>query len=87
MVMPSRPRFHRFTRLYATISQEEDAFTVAVRLLNHLKPNQVVWGEEPATSVEMASAMINALAEQFAIPQSCIAIKIRMASFKQGTLH
>jgi hypothetical protein len=87
MAQPSTLRSRQFTRLYATISQDEDTFMVAVKLLHHLRPAEGVWGEEIASSLEMASAMIEGLAQEFAIPQKCIAIKIQMLSFKQGTMH
>jgi hypothetical protein len=77
----------RFTRLYATVCQEEGAFTVTVRLLNHRNRSQVAWGEEIAETVEVASAMIGALAREFSIAEKCIAIELRMASLKEGTLH
>jgi hypothetical protein len=76
-----------FTRLYATISQEGDLFMVTVRLMHHRGRSKGLWGEELADSVETAGSMIAALAEQHSIPEKCIAIKIRMSSFKDGTLH
>ena len=56
---------HVYTRLHARITQEEGAFTVSVRLLNHLKQDQKAWGQEVAVSIDMASVMINSIAEQF----------------------
>jgi hypothetical protein len=76
-----------FTRLYATVCQEEGAFTVTVRLLNHRNQSQVAWGEEIAETVEVASSMIGALAREFSIAEKYIAIELRMASLKEGTLH
>ena len=73
--------------LYAIICQEEGAFTVTVRLLNHRNQSQVAWGEEIAETVEVASSMIGALAREFSIAEKCIAIELRMASLKEGTLH
>jgi hypothetical protein len=73
--------------LYATVCQEEGAFTVTVRLLNHRNQSQVAWGEEIAETVEVASSMIGALAREFSIAEKCIAIELRMASLKEGTLH
>jgi hypothetical protein len=69
---------HGFTRLYAHIVEEDDAFTVRVRMLNHLKQEQSCWGEEIAPTFDMASSMIESLASQFSIPQNCISIKIMM---------
>ena len=56
-----------FTRLHARITQEDGAFTVSVRMLNHLKHDEKVWGEEIATSIDMASLMIDSIAKQFCI--------------------
>jgi hypothetical protein len=76
-----------FTRLYARICQEHGAYTVTVKLQNHRKKSESAWGEEIATSVEAASSMIGALAEQFSIPQKCISIDIGMEKFSDGTRH
>jgi hypothetical protein len=81
------PGVGTFTRLYAKISQEDGAFTVSVRLQNHLKKSETAWGEELAPSIEVASSMINALAAQFSIPQEHISIAIRMETYRDGTLH
>lgn len=78
---------HGFTRLYAHIVQEDGAFVVRVRLLNHLKQEERAWGEEIAPTFEMASLMIECLANRFSIAQSCISIKIVMLRFKDGTIH
>jgi hypothetical protein len=76
-----------FTRLHAHIVEEDGAFTVRVRMLNHLKEGQSYWGEEIAETFEMASLMIKSLAHQFSIPQNCISIKLAMRRFEDGTLH
>ena len=76
-----------FTRLHAHIVEEDGAFTVRVRMLNHLKLEQSYWGEETAATFETASSMIGSLANQFSIPQACISIKLVMRRFKDGTLH
>jgi hypothetical protein len=34
------------TRLFACISEEEDCYTVQVRLSNETKPEDSAWGEE-----------------------------------------
>jgi hypothetical protein len=78
---------HAFTRLHARITQENGAFTVSIRMLNHLKPDDRGWGKETASSVEMASTMIGQLAAQFSIPQSAISIKFVMENFRDGTQH
>ena len=76
-----------FTRLHARITQEEGAFTVSVRLLNHLKQDERAWGQEIATSIDMASCMIDSIAKQFCISQKCISVSIVMDNFKDGTFH
>jgi len=76
-----------FTRLYAKVYQEDGAFTVIVRLKNHLKPTEAVWGEEVVDTIEMASSMIGDLAAEFSIPQEYISIDIRMENASGGTLH
>ena len=83
----SRNSLPTFTRLNARISQEEGAFTVSVRMHNHLNSEHRAWGVETATSIEMASGMIGQIAEQFSIPQNCISINIVMNNFREGTLH
>jgi hypothetical protein len=76
-----------FTRLAARIREEDGAFTVTVRLQNHRKKSEAAWGQEFAPSIEMASSMIGALAEQFSIPQKRISIHIDIENFRDGTLH
>jgi hypothetical protein len=76
-----------FTRLYVKIRQEDGAFTILVRLQNHLKTEEAAWGQETAATIEIASSMIGALAEQYSIPQQCISIDIGMENFRDGTLH
>ena len=76
-----------FTRLYARVTEEDGAFTVSVRLLNHLKRGEGAWGEEIAPSIDMASCMIDEIAKNFCISQSCISIRIIMKNFKDGTFH
>jgi hypothetical protein len=76
-----------FTRLYAKVYQEDGAFTVSVRLRNHLKPTEAVWGEEVVDTIEMAGSMIGDLAAEFSIPQEYISIDIRMENATGGTLH
>lgn len=76
-----------FTRLYAHIIEEDGAFTVRVRMLNHLKNNECCWGEEIAATFDIASLMVGSLASQFSIPRGCISIKIVMRNYKEGTMH
>ena len=78
---------HVYTRLHARITQEQGAFTVSVRMLNHLKQGERAWGEEIASSIDMASLMIDSIAEQFGIKQNCISVNIVMDNFKDGTFH
>ena len=78
---------HTYTRLHARITQEEGAFTVSVRLLNHIKQDEKAWGEEIAISIDKASLMIDSIAEQFCIPQKYISVSIVMDNFKDGTFH
>ncbi len=76
-----------FTRLDARIIQEENVFTLTVRLFDHRRQGEGAWGEEIAPSIHSASRMIDALAQKFSIPQQDIYIKIVMDSFKNGTFH
>jgi hypothetical protein len=78
---------HTYTRLHARITQEEGAFTVRVRMLNHLKQGERAWGEEIAPSIDMASVMIDSIAKQFCISQNCISVSIVMNNVKDGTFH
>ena len=73
-----------FTRLHAHIVEEDGAFTVRVRMLNHLNPNQSCWGEEIAATFDAASLMIGSLASNFSIPRNCISIKIGCFISKMG---
>jgi hypothetical protein len=78
---------HTFTPLHARITQEEGAFTVSVRMHNHLNRGEGAWGEEIATSIEVATSMIDSLAKRFCISQNCISVRIVMSNFKDGTFH
>ena len=81
------PRSVHFTRLHAQIIEEDGAFTVRVRMLNHLNEDECAWGEKTAATFDRASLMIGSLASEFAIPQRSISIKIVMRRFKDGTIH
>ena len=78
---------HAYTRLHARITQEEGAFTVSVRLLNHLKQGEGAWGEEIAPSIDIATTMIGSIAERFGIEQKGISVRIVMEKFRDGTFH
>ena len=77
----------RFTDLFASISEEDDSYTVQVRLYDRTKPDNAAWGEEIADSVETASMLVGALAAEFSIPQARIEIEIRMNNMTSGTRH
>ena len=76
-----------FTRLNANIVEEDGAFTVSVRIFNHLKTKDGVWGQEIAATFDMASLMVGSLASQFSIPEKCVSIKIVMQRYRDGTVH
>ena len=76
-----------FTRLHARITEEDGTFTVSVRLLNHLKQGEGAWGEEIATSIDVASSMIDSIAKNCGVSQNCISVSIVMNKFKDVTFH
>jgi len=76
-----------FTDLFASIREEDDGYTVQVRLYDPTKPENAAWGEEVADSVETASMLVEALATEFSIPQARIKIEIRMNKMTDGTRH
>ena len=43
-----RKSSHQFTNLSVRITQEDDGFTVQVRLYSQVSPENTAWGEEPA---------------------------------------
>ncbi len=77
----------RYTHLLACINQEEDGYSIRVKLYNETKPRKMAWGEEITDSIETASRLIGALAEQFSIPESCIDIEVQLDDLKAGTRH
>ena len=81
------PQDFTFTRLHAHITEEDGAFTLNIRMLNHLKPEERAWGQEIVATIDMASSMIGSVAKEFSIEQNSISIKIVMSNFKDGTLH
>jgi hypothetical protein len=74
-----------FTRLDPRIIQEENLFTVTVRLFDHRRQGEGAWGEEITTSVDSASRMIDAIAQKYSISQKHISISIVMENFTNGT--
>ena len=76
-----------FTRMHANIVDEDGAFTVSVRIFNHLKKTEAAWGQEIAATFDMASLMVGSLADQFSIPQNCVSITIVMWRHRDGTIH
>jgi hypothetical protein len=77
----------RYTHLFACISEDDDGYTVQVRLSNSTKPENTAWGEEMADSFETASMLVAALAAEFSIDQERIKIEIRLEKITGGTLH
>lgn len=80
---------HRFTHLFARITEEDGGYVIQVRLHNDVtaSPDDAVWGEEIADSIEIASAMIVELATRFAITQDRITLEIRMEDIAENTHH
>ena len=76
-----------YTHLFACISEEEDGYTVRVRLHNQMKQRNGAHGEEIADTLETASMLIAALVAEFSIPQDCIEIEILMQKMADGTRH
>jgi hypothetical protein len=77
----------RYTHLFATISEDDGGFTVQVKLHTNGKSSKAAWGQEIADSFETASSLIEALAHDFSIAQTCIKIEIRMSRMTEGTRH
>lgn len=82
-----RKSSHQFTNLSVRITQEDDGFTVQVRLYSQVSPENTAWGEEPADSLEAASMMVEALAAEFSILAAQIKIDILMQDPRAGTRH
>ena len=76
-----------FTSLFACICEEEDGYTIQLRLLNEAQPQYNVWGEEIADSFEAAATLISSVAAQFSISQERIRIQIRMLDITEGARH
>jgi hypothetical protein len=86
-LVESKSGASRYTNLFACISEEEDGYSVQVRLYNEVKPENTAWGEEMADSLETASRLVGALAAEFSIMQARIKIEIRMHNTTTGTRH
>ena len=85
--MEAKTGVSRYTHLFARISEEEDGYTILVRLYSKQTPRNAAWGEEIADSLETASMLVAALAAEFSIPETCIKLEIRMHNFADGTRH
>lgn len=77
----------RYTHLTAWVVEEEDGYSVQVRLHHETKPANAAWGEEISDSLETASALLHALAAEFSIPQSRVEIRLRLENLRDGTRH
>jgi hypothetical protein len=77
----------RYTHLTAWVTKEEDGYILQVRLHHETKPASAAWGEEISDSLEMASALLQALAAKFSIPQSRVALHLRLENLQDGTRH
>ena len=84
---PRKPNAPRYTHLSALLSQEDGCFTVQIRLYDEASPNKGICGEEIADSIETASALLDTLAEAYAIPQHRIKIRVQMENAREGTRH
>ena len=83
----SEPDEVRYTHLTAWVNEEDDSYIVQVRLHHETKPANAAWGEEISDSLETASALLQTLAEKYAIPQSRIDIRLRLEKLQDGTRH
>ena len=79
----------QFTHLFARITEEDDCYVVQVRLHNETTPpfEGELRGEEDVESIESATEMIAALAEEFSIPQERIKLELRMEDILENTRH
>ncbi len=76
-----------YSHLSARNSQEDDGYTVQVKLRSELNPSETAWGEEVADSLEEASLLLVRLAARFSIPQHRITLEIRMENLNENTRH
>ena len=86
-VVKPHPSESRFTNLFVCISEEEDGYTLQVRLYHDQEPGNTVWGEEMTDSFETASMLIAALVDEFSITTERVQIEIRMQKLADGTRH
>jgi hypothetical protein len=86
-VVQSNSNETSYTNLFACISQEEDGYTVQVRLYDDGRPQNNAWGEELTDSFETASRLVEAIAAEFSIAQARIKIELRMHDTATGTRH
>ena len=77
----------RYTHLSACVSQEDGCFTVQITLYDEAMPKKGIRGEEIADSIETASALLDALAKAYSIPQERIKIRVQMDNAREGTRH
>ena len=77
----------RYTHLTAWVFEEEDGYIIQVRLHHETKPATAAWGEEISDSLETASALLQALAAKFSIPESRVDIRLRLENLRDGTRH
>jgi len=87
ILMQSGKNETRYTNLFACISEEEDSYTIQLRLYNQIAPENAAWGEEITDSLETASMLVGALAAEFSITPARIKIEFRMRDPKGGTRH
>ena len=85
--LPTTRKRKRYTRLYARITQEFDAFTVRITLDNPRDDNDRAGGEERTSSFEAASALISGVAKRFKISESNVSLAVYMENYKDGTWH
>src|SRR5690242_16469142 len=84
-IPPERPDC--FTHLAACITEDDGGFTVEMSLSNQAKPGKGLTGEEIVDSIETASALLDAVAKKYSIPQARIKIRVRMENAREGTRH
>jgi hypothetical protein len=79
----------RYTHLFACISEEDEneGFTLQIRLRNHANAENTAWGEELTDCFETACLLVAALAAEFAIAPERIEIQLRMRTSTDGTRH
>lgn len=82
-----RETSRRFTNLAVRITEENNGFTVQVRLYSRVTPENDAWGEESADTLEAASMMVEALAAEFALLATQIKIELWMRDPRMGTRH